>query len=313
VSQRQVLSAKVARSTFLHRVMTLRARTNARDAAEREAQFLSIAPAYRAALGANAHPKDAQAMHIDGVTWWVPAKAVKGEIGSRLPYPGILRTREVVMGGIMLDLGANMGRMSIPRVIFGDATAAYCAEPDPSNFECLTRTVVDNGLRGLVLPDQTAIGDREGVVRLLRAGRSGAYRVLADGESRQKDVVEVPCVTLDAWVERLQIDLDAVTFIKVDVEGFERRVIAGASRVLSHPHIAWQMEIKPTGLREAGDDTETLYAALRTSFSHFIDLKRQALGPRVRRSAELSDGLRYLEPDGKTDILLFTASPGVEV
>ena len=31
----------------------------------------------------------------------------------------------------MLDLGANVGRMSVPRVVLGDAMVAYCAEPDP--------------------------------------------------------------------------------------------------------------------------------------------------------------------------------------
>ena len=134
----------------------------------------------------------------------------------------------------MLDLGANIGRMSVPRVIHGDATAAYCAEPDPVNFACLARSVIDNSLRGLVLPDQTAIGDREGVVRLLRTGRSGDYRVLPDTAADTEHTVDVPCSTLDAWVDRLQIDLDAVTFIKVDVEGFERRVIAGAHRVRAY-------------------------------------------------------------------------------
>ena len=79
------------------------------------------------------------------------------------------------MGGIMLDLGANIGRTSIPRVIIGDVTAAYCAEPDPLNFECMARAVIDDGLRGPAMPDQTAIGDRNGTVRLYRGRRSGAF------------------------------------------------------------------------------------------------------------------------------------------
>ena len=238
---------------------------------------------------------------------------MKGARGLRLPHAGILQTREVAVGGIMLDLGANIGRMSVPRVIHGDATAAYCAEPDPVNFACLARSVIDNSLRGLVLPDQTAIGDREGVVRLLRTGRSGDYRVLPDTAADTEHTVDVPCSTLDAWVDRLQIDLDAVTFIKVDVEGFERRVIAGAHRVLGCPHIAWQMEIKPPGLRDAGDDPQALYADLQQAFTHFIDLTRAAEGPRVRPVSELPVALRYIEPAGKTDVILFSASADATV
>jgi len=42
------------------------------------------------------------------------------------------------------------------------------------HYACLARSVIDNGLHGVV-PDQTAIGDRDGVVRLLRSGTSGQF------------------------------------------------------------------------------------------------------------------------------------------
>jgi FkbM family methyltransferase len=307
---RQRLSAKVARSTFIHRTRTLAARVDARSAGEREARFVRVSAPFRRALESTSETPDpmAQQLHIDGITWWVPANAIKGAVGLRLPHPGILQTREVTIGGIMLDLGANIGRMSIPRVIYGDATVAYCAEPDPVNFACLARSVIDNGLRGLVLPDQTAIGDHDGVVRLLGTGRSGDYCVVPDTSADTEHTIDVPCATLDTWVERLRIDLDAVTFIKVDVEGFERRVVAGARRVLQRSHIAWQMEIKPAGLRSVGDDPQELYADLRQAFTHFIDLNRQAPGRRVRPIAELSDALQYIEPRRKTDVLLFSGT-----
>jgi FkbM family methyltransferase len=62
----------------------------------------------------------------------------------------------------MLDIGASIGRMSIPRVILGDLVHAYCAEPDPLNYAALVRNVAANGLCGLVLPDQAAIGAATG-------------------------------------------------------------------------------------------------------------------------------------------------------
>jgi FkbM family methyltransferase len=176
--------------------------------------------------------------------------------------------------------------------------------------------VVDNGLQGLVLPDCTAIGDRDGTVRLLRAGAPGRFRVIDSGPPEGRlvgrgeavegnAVLDVPCSTLDRWVTRLGIDLDAVTFVKVDVEGYERRVVAGASRVLGCRHIAWQIEIKPEGLRAAGDDPEELYRELQRAFTHFIDLNRRAAGPRTRAASDLPSALRYLDRTGKTDVLLF--------
>ena len=227
-------------------------------------------------------------MPLDGVTWWFPLKVGKTRVTEawidkqRLPYHGVLMTHVVAAGGIMLDLGANIGRMSIARAILGEVTAAYCAEPDPLSYACLARNVIDNGLHGVVLPDETAIGDRDGVVRLLRSGTSGHFRVVSEAMTAADNVIDVPCTTLDSWVARLGIDLDAVTFIKVDVEGSERRLVAGANRVIGCPHIAWQMEIYPAALRRAGDDPSDLYGELKRSFTHFIDLNRRATGRVVR-------------------------------
>jgi FkbM family methyltransferase len=304
--RRETPSVDLARSIFAHRLRTLPARARIPPAPDRERRFADVSPTYRTAVDAGPATRSlATPIAVDGITWWVPPRTGT----ERLPFRGILQTREVASGGIMLDLGANIGRMAIPRVVFGDVAVAYCAEPDPLNFACLAATVIENGLRGLVLPDQTAIGDHNGTVRLLREGSSGNFHVLTGdaGFSVSRDVVDVPCCTLDTWVDRLGIDLDAVTFIKVDVEGFERRVVAGADRVLSHPHIAWQMEIKPAGLRGAGDEPAALYDDLQRRFTHFTDLNRHAHGPRVRPIAELAAALAYIEPVGKTDVVLFSA------
>lgn len=314
VARREAPSVDVVRQAFPRWTETLAARVGAQRDQGREERLLAVSAAYRAAVGADAGGSvpTARKSACDGLTWWVPSSTKRKRVDSsetvqqRFPYRGILQTRGVAAGGIMLDLGANVGRMAVPRVILGDATVAYCAEPDPVSYACLARNVIENGLRGLVLPDRTAIGDRDGSVRFLRAGGHGNYRVVPEGTAEGADVVDVPSATLDTWVERLQIDLAAVTFIKVDVEGFERRVLAGASRVLRCSHIAWQMEVKPAGLRANGDDPQQLYADLQRSFTGFIDLNRQAPGSRVRTIDELPDALRYIEPRQKTDVLLFS-------
>ena len=315
--QREVPATAMLRETFRHRVGTLAARTaDQTRKAERDAHLLTVSPGYAEAVRTGMAPL-AGAVHkmsLDGLSWWIPVrKPAQPQTESwiakqRFPFHGILQTREVATGGIMLDLGANVGRTAIPRVVLGDVTRVYCAEPDPVTFACLTANVIDNNLRGLVLPDRTAIGDSDGTVTLLRSGSSSGFRVVTNQEIEGQPVVDVPCTTLDQWVARLSIDLDAVTFVKVDVEGYEGRVIRGASAVLARRHIAWQIEIKPAALRATGDDPEELYAQLQRAFTHFIDLNRRAVGPRVRAVRELRNALRYIEPDAKTDILLFSST-----
>jgi FkbM family methyltransferase len=319
VARREVPSVDILRQTFSRRRATLAARVGAQALQGREERLLGVSAAYRSAVESvtNSPAPTARKLECEGLSWWVPGRRKREQAApaavprQRFPYRTILQTRGVAVGGIMLDLGANVGRMAVPRVILGDALVVYCAEPDPVTYACLARNVIENGLRGLVLPDQTAIGDRDGGARFLRAGGHGNFRVVSEGTVEGVDIVDVPCATLDTWVERLQIDLAAVTFIKVDVEGFERRVLAGASRVLRCSHIAWQMEIKLAGLREAGDEPQELYADLRRAFTHFIDLNRATPGPRVRSTDELSDALHYLENIAscqKTDVLLFSGA-----
>ena len=227
---------------------------------------------------------------------------------QNFPYRVITQTREVALGGIMLDLGCNNGRMAIPRAILGDVTAVYGAEPDPLNYACLVRNVRDNNLSGIVMPDWAAIGAEDGVVRLDRAKHAGGHRVIDAGTAARGQTVDVPCFTLDAWIERHGIALEDISFVKVDVQGSEMAVLRGATRVLQQKHIAWQMEIDPPLLAARQFTTEDLYEMLRAHFTHFIDLNRQLTGPRVRPTREMTTALAYIldATDGRTDVLVFS-------
>lgn len=261
---------------------------------------------------------DVRASCIDGLTWWVPAFPRQSPasinrmlLKQRFPYRGIAQTRDVAVGGIMLDIGANVGRMAIPRVILGDSTKVFCAEPDNLNFQCLLANIRDNRLEGLVIPDRVAISDHIGSLPLKRGKMSGAHRVVYSGPPSD-DAERVPCTTLDAWVQRHAIDLADVTFVKVDTQGSEVHVLAGASRVLAQDHIGWQIEVSPSDLQRAGSDVETLYGILQEHFSHFIDLNAEADGPRLRPISDISAALAYLQRtnDTHSDIIAYRVENG---
>ena len=318
-SVHEIPSPSVPRALLPHRIRTFAARAQYVPPDVRERALCAASPAYReassrsaAALGASVHR-----MELQGLTWWLPVLRPERGLAERwvrkqrFPYRVMIQTRDVVAGGVMLDLGANIGRMSIPRVLLGDSVAAYCAEPDPLNYACLTGNVCDNGLRGFVLPDQVAIGDIDGTVQLRRTrGHTGHYVAGPHGspaDPRESVSIEVPSVTLDAWVSRIGVDLDTVTFIKVDVEGYECRVLAGAEAVLERRHIAWQLEVNPARLRAAGDEVEHLADTLAHHFTHFIDLRRTATGHRVRPTTELVRALMELEArQEQADVLVYS-------
>ncbi len=294
------------------------ARRRAADAAarDRHARFAARSAEYQRALTASS-PLHAEAreLTIDGLTWWIPAPPTRSAaaiertlLKQKIPYRSISQARDLAVGGVMLDVGANIGRMAIPRVVLGDFEAVYCAEPDELNYRCLAANVAENRLDGLVLPDRLAISDRVGSVSLHRGKMPGSHRVVHDaGEDR---TTAVPSMTLDAWVSHHEVDLSAVTFVKLDTQGSEVHVFAGAARLLEQPQIAWQVEVAPWLLRLAESDPTTLYRILQEHFTHFIDLNADAEGPRLRPIGDLVSALAYLEreEEAHTDVLVYRAS-----
>jgi FkbM family methyltransferase len=266
------------------------------EALAREATHIVASESYAAARSGGA-PPGADRVQISGVTWWVPAdNRTEGQLADRvlnrrhLPLPEILRTREAISNGTMIDIGANIGLTSVTRAILGDAAIVYAAEPAPDNFACLVRTVLDNGLRGIVLPDHVAISDRDGTATLRLSGSIGGHALTAGGEG-----VEVPTMRLDAWLRKLSVNTDAIRYVKIDTQGHEAHVLAGAPDLLARPGVAWELEFSPHHLQKMGRNPSALIAHMQAVFTHFIDLNPHAPGARVRPVAELPDAVAYLE------------------
>ena len=133
--------------------------------------------------------------------------------------------------GRFLDVGANIGSYTI-------LASAVCKvpsialEPVPSTFANLERNVLANRLSGLVDARCTAAGAGHGTIRFTSDHDTMNHVV---GEDYQGPALRVPVVPLD---ELLPADLPIPDFWKVDVEGYEAEVLAGASRTLSDPAVS---------------------------------------------------------------------------
>ena len=280
------------------------------EAAARDADLQTRSHEYLQAIGGSIACTPLRALEIDGLRWWVPVDDRGDELVRRLqrqgfPYRAILQTREVAIGGVMLDIGANIGRTAIPRIMLGDVRAVYAAEPEPANYACLVRNILEHNLRGLVLPDRVAIGATRGEARMRRSRYPGGHRVLHGSDTSTESIV-VQLWPLDEWVVQLGIDVAALTFVKIDSQGSELDVLRGARALLARPHVSWQIEIDPDLLRRRCADVPELLDLLRSQFSHFIDIGSPEPGPRVRPTTELAESVGYLGVrQRKTDLLLF--------
>lgn len=283
--------------------------------AAREQALRAASAAYRDSIdhASSAAVARAEEVEVAGLRWSVPrderARVRTPEQWVRLR--AILQSREVATGGVMLDIGAHIGRVAIPRVLLGDADAVYAAEPEALNYACLVRNVALNGVRGYVLPDRVAIGARSGQGLLQRSRWSGGHRLgpePAPASTAVDDAVKV--VTLDDWVASLGIDRNEISFVSLDTQGTELDVLAGAASLLGCPHVAWRIRVDPEQLVAVGRSLDDAVDVLGRSFTHFIDLWKHATGPRVRPVAELKSALEYLwTDDAETELLVYSARP----
>ncbi len=160
----------------------------------------------------------------------------------------------IAAGQTVLDIGANVGLLAR---LFADSVGSggrvIVFEPDPH-----TATFLKHNVRRFeqVRVFEVALSDKSGIANLFLNAQSGTSNTLAD-RSGTSETVSVQCMTLDDFLTREP--LEQIHLIKIDVEGYEPRVLAGMAETLkAHPKIAMIIEYCPENLRLAGEIPEAL-------------------------------------------------------
>jgi len=143
---------------------------------------------------------------------------------------------------LFFDVGANYGTHSL--LLLAHGIRAVTFEPNPMCAPVFEELCRANGVRGRW--ESVALGEEEGEVELCFDERDtwagstcGPPVVPGEGTRRQ---LRVPQTTVDACVERLG---EAPDWVKLDVEGAEPGVLAGARRTLQHARPRWIFESWP--------------------------------------------------------------------
>jgi FkbM family methyltransferase len=123
---------------------------------------------------------------------------------------------------LVVDVGANIGWFTL--LTARHARGVWAIEPEPANVSLLRRSIDANDLRNVVVR-QAAAGDRDGTTSLWLTGAGAGLHSIARQVGPTK--IDVPCERLDTLFPEATVDL-----LKVDVEGAEPEVLAGASRLV---------------------------------------------------------------------------------
>lgn len=157
----------------------------------------------------------------------------------------------------IIDVGANTGQFARrAREIFPSASL-ICFEPLPEAFAELSEWAKTCG-DGRVKVLQRAIGEEAGVVKMFNHAEHNASSSLLATTTKATSLypqlsnqvpAEVILTTLDKAVDEFAIDLQGDVLIKLDVQGYEDRVIRGGHATFERGR-ACIVEINLDGLYE---------------------------------------------------------------
>jgi FkbM family methyltransferase len=140
----------------------------------------------------------------------------------------------LLSGDVFMDVGANVGLYSLYAATRQPGCRVFAFEPESQNFAGLCRNIVLNPVSN-VTPSNIALGARE-AFDLLYVGdfqAGAALHALGEGERSFDAVLKqgVLALPLDALISRYGVP--SPQLIKIDVDGTEEAILAGASAALA--------------------------------------------------------------------------------
>ena len=163
---------------------------------------------------------------------------------------------------IVIDVGANNGLVSMrlaQRVGVGGRVLSF--EPHPENFGRLEQNLSLNHLPQ-VSAFPVGLGEVPGHASISSVDRFnlGMHRIVPDPSGGVEPAHPIELTTLDSVRERHS--LDRLDWVKIDVEGYELKVVRGGLATLGDLRPRLFVEVDDAHLRTQGDSAEALLREL---------------------------------------------------
>ena len=193
-------------------------------------------------------------------------------------------------GDVAIDVGAHIGFFTIElAATVGARGHVYAFEPLPSNLELLEQSIRENYFESRVTLERAAVSDKNGTATLRYAAQSlntgGAFLSEASVEGLGAlSSSAVRTVRLDDYKTR-----GPVRLIKMDVEGAEPAVVAGARELIARDRPVVVSEVHPEQLARVSSSSPSAFLQQLAAIGlhpHRIDTGR--LGDRVS-AREITD------------------------
>ena len=156
--------------------------------------------------------------------------------------------RAMPQGAVFADIGANVGMYSVFAAL-ARAARVVAFEPESRNYAVLNENLRLNALGGQVLALCAGLSDRAGVDRLYLSEASAGASCHSLGEEVGFDLQPRPAAFVQGVLSLRfdELDLPVPQYIKIDVDGFEHKVIRGMEKTLQGPGVhSLLIELNPS-------------------------------------------------------------------
>lgn len=221
----------------------------------------------------------------------------------------LLRSFPAIVGaGNILDVGANIGYTAVVLARAAESgRKVYAFEPEPFNFKLLLETAHQPEFAGKIVPMQLAVGAQDGNINLwINEHHHADHRVATeqfrsanpDSKEVRVPLVSASLISIDSFLQRQP---GPVSFVKIDVQGYELAVCQGMQETLRrNPDLTIVLEFMPSALRDLGFEPSLLIDFL---------VERDFKVYQIHPHGKLSPGMPEIKNNSGYCDLLFSRSP----
>ncbi|MFZ1721705.1 MAG: FkbM family methyltransferase [Microgenomates group bacterium] len=163
-------------------------------------------------------------------------------------------------GDIVLDVGANIGSISILAASRGEKVRVFAFEPTEKIIPLVKENIGVNGFEERIKIYQTAVSHKNGFLQFTIENESEINHLTS---KRHNSSTSVKSLRLDTFVKRTNIS--RIDLLKIDVEGAEMLVLSGAKKLIQKNQIETIIFEVNENIQEFGSSVEEMFTFLRNN------------------------------------------------
>lgn len=211
--------------------------------------------------------------------------------------------------GYFLDIGANIGTTSIYiEKVLNRSIDIIAFEPGKTNFQLLNANIEMNGCH-CICTENIGLGVCDDTLKYHYVSTNPGGSYVSSVQSDDTEIVTV--MSLDSYLKKRGIKSDDISYIWLDSEGFEAKIILGASELLSDCAIPLLTEfnVRDYILQGVFDDCCKLLCVKYKSFIDLSEINNKKIDKfrlssfKIHDINELNEWGRTV--DKQTDLLIF--------